>query len=126
MSATMARSIAVRVSNVDSMSSPALASSNACGRSARNSAVSDSLASRRANANDSMYCLRLGNNAVHAAMAGRTEMVVGFWNHRFTHVPISLAVSRRKQVDPAGEIWQRVLEATGQPASMVGRAICRR
>ena len=53
-------------------------------------------------------------------MAGRTDMVVGFWNHRFTHVPISLAVSGRKQVDPEGEIWQRVIGATGQPSSMAG------
>ena len=25
-------------------------------------------------------------------MTGRTDMVVGFWNHQFTHVPIGLAV----------------------------------
>jgi 6-phosphofructokinase 1 len=76
--------------------------------------------SQPANSLDSGFCLILGQHAVHAAMAGRTDMVVGFWNHRFTHVPISLAVSGRKQVDPDGEIWQRVLGSTGQPSSMVG------
>jgi 6-phosphofructokinase 1 len=68
---------------------------------------------------DSEYCLILGQHAVHAGMSGRTNMAVGYWNQNFTHVPIPLAVDERKQVDPDGEIWQRVLEATGQPASMV-------
>jgi len=74
-----------------------------------------------ANSNDSAYCVVLGQNAVHAGMAGRTDMVVGYWNQNFTHLPIPLAVQGRKQVDPAGEEWQYVLQTTGQPASMVGR-----
>ena len=77
-----------------------------------------------ANSIDSEYCLLLGQHAVHAGMAGRTDMVVGYWNQRFTHLPIAIAVTRRKQIDPDGEIWQRVLEATGQPASMIGKASC--
>lgn len=68
-----------------------------------------------ANPYDSVYCLRLAHNAVHAAMAGRTEMVVGRWHGRFVHVPIPLAVSQRNQVDPDGDLWMSVLEATGQP-----------
>ncbi len=67
---------------------------------------------------DSEYCLILGQHAVHAGMAGRTNMVVGLWNQNFTHVPIPLAVAGRKQIDPRDEIWQRVLQATGQPALM--------
>jgi 6-phosphofructokinase 1 len=55
---------------------------------------------------------------VHAAMTGRTDMLVGFWNHQFTHVPIPLAVSKRKQIDPSGSLWSRVLAATGQPPDM--------
>ena len=73
-----------------------------------------------ANSIDSEYCLLLGQHAVHAGMAGRTDMVVGYWNQNFTHLPIPLAVARRKQLDPQGEVWQRVLEATGQPATMMG------
>ena len=46
-----------------------------------------------ANPYDSVYCLRLAQAAVHAAMAGRTEMVVGRWRGRFVHVPIPLAVA---------------------------------
>ena len=64
---------------------------------------------------DSMYCSRLAHAAVHAAMAGRTEMVVGRWNGRFVHLPMSLIVGGRNQVDPDGDLWLSVLEATGQP-----------
>ncbi|HTF47643.1 MAG TPA: ATP-dependent 6-phosphofructokinase [Pseudonocardia sp.] len=68
-----------------------------------------------ANAYDKAYCLRLSNHAVHAAMSGRTAMVVGRLRRRFVHIPMSLAVSRRNQVDPHGDLWMSVLEATGQP-----------
>ncbi len=73
-----------------------------------------------ANSLDSEFCLILGQHAVHAGMAGRTNMMVGFWNQRFTHVPIPLAVAVRKRIDPDGAFWQRVLEATGQPAFIAG------
>lgn len=70
-----------------------------------------------ASANDSIYCEILGQYAVHAGMAGKTGMVVGLFNNEFVHLPID-AVTVRKKVDPAGSLWMRVLEATGQPASM--------
>lgn len=65
---------------------------------------------------DSIFCGQLARNAVHAAMTGRTEMLVGYWRHNFVHVPISTAISTRKQVDPNGELWRSVLESTGQPS----------
>jgi 6-phosphofructokinase 1 len=68
-----------------------------------------------ANPYDSVYCLRLAQNAVHAALAGRTAMVVGRWHGRFVHIPMALAVSHRNQVEPSGDLWLSVLEATGQP-----------
>jgi 6-phosphofructokinase 1 len=68
-----------------------------------------------ANAYDAVFCLRLAQAAVHAAMAGRTAMVVGRWHGRFVHLPISLATGSRNQVDPDGDLWMSVLEATGQP-----------
>ncbi len=70
---------------------------------------------------DSIYCARLGSNAVHAAMAGKTAMLVGLVHNKFVHIPTELAVSERKQIDPEGELWRDVLEATGQPALMVNR-----
>ena len=59
----------------------------------------------------------LGQHAAHAGMAGKTDMVVGYWNQRFTHVPIGVAVAQRKHLDPNGPTWQGVLEVTGQPVS---------
>ncbi|GAA2361194.1 ATP-dependent 6-phosphofructokinase [Saccharopolyspora halophila] len=79
-----------------------------------------------ANAYDSVYCLRLAHAAVHAAMAGRTETAVVRWRRRFVHVPMSLITSRRNQVDPDGDLWMSVLEATGHlvppPARSPGSA----
>jgi 6-phosphofructokinase 1 len=68
-----------------------------------------------ANSEDALLCDQLARHAVHAAMAGRTNMLVGLWNGAFTHLPIPLAVSEKKQVDPEGRLWASVLAATGQP-----------
>jgi len=72
-----------------------------------------------ANAHDSAFCLLLGHSAVHAGMTGRTNMVVSVWNNEFTHVPISLAVSQRKRIDPKGWLWRSVLTSTGQPKQLL-------
>jgi 6-phosphofructokinase 1 len=66
-----------------------------------------------------VFCLLLGHSAVHAGMAGRTNMVVGYWNDEFTHAPIPLAVSKQKRIDPEGRLWNSVLESTGQPKKLV-------
>jgi 6-phosphofructokinase 1 len=67
---------------------------------------------------DSGYCMRLAQAAVHAAMAGKTGILVARWHGHFVHLPIPLATSGRKRVDPQGDLWQSVLESTGQPARM--------
>jgi len=71
-----------------------------------------------ANPNDSKFCTLLAQNAVHAALAGKTDFVVGYWNNEFTLLPIPMAVANRKKIDVEGELWWNVLEATGQPISM--------
>ena len=71
-----------------------------------------------ANANDSKFCAVLAQNAVHAAMAGKTDFVVGHWNHLFTLLPIPVAVAEQKKINSCDELWWNVLEATGQPVSM--------
>jgi len=68
---------------------------------------------------DASFCLLLGHNAVHAGMSGRTNMIVGYWKGEFTYVPISLAVSKRKRIDPEGSFWSTVLASTGQPRTML-------
>jgi 6-phosphofructokinase 1 len=72
-----------------------------------------------ANPYDSAFCLLLGHDAVHAGMAGRTNMVVGYWKNEFTHLPIHAAVSKRKSIDPNGWLWNSVLASTGQPRELV-------
>ena len=74
--------------------------------------------SAQANPNDSKFCNLLAQNAVHGALAGKTDFVVGFWNDQFTLLPIPMAVAKRKKIDIKSELWWNVLEATGQPISM--------
>jgi 6-phosphofructokinase 1 len=64
---------------------------------------------------DSVYCWNMARNAVHAAMAGNTEMLIGRWHGRFVHVPMGLATRGRKEVELHGDLWMSVIEATGQP-----------
>jgi 6-phosphofructokinase 1 len=64
--------------------------------------------------NDAAFCVLLGQNAVHAGMSGRTNMVVGYWNQYFVHIPISLTILKKKKIDPDGHLWRTVLETTGQ------------
>ena len=71
-----------------------------------------------ANAHDAIYCMQLAQNAVHAGMAGKTGMLVGYWSDSITHVPLKLATSKRKFLSPEDPLWLNVLEATGQPLSM--------
>jgi 6-phosphofructokinase 1 len=71
-----------------------------------------------ANPEDSLYSARLATNAVHAAMAGKTRMLVSLVNNRFVHVPMQMAISRRNSVDPEGSMWRDVIDTTGQPPLM--------
>jgi 6-phosphofructokinase 1 len=70
-----------------------------------------------ASPSDSVFCWNMARNAVHAAMAGNTELLIGRWHHRFVHVPLPLATRFRKQVDVTEDLWMSVIESTGQPVS---------
>jgi 6-phosphofructokinase 1 len=52
--------------------------------------------------------------AVHAAMAGRTNCVVGRLNDDYSLVPIPLATIERRKIDLNSNLWASVLDATGQ------------
>ena len=67
---------------------------------------------------DSIYCARLGANAVHAAMAGKTDVLTSMMNDRFINLPIKLAISSRSRVNTESALWRDVLENTRQPDSM--------
>ena len=68
-----------------------------------------------ANAEDSILCDLFARHAVHAAMAGKTGLVIGYLHDRFIHVPIEMLASRKKSMDPGGFAWSAVLATTGQP-----------
>jgi 6-phosphofructokinase 1 len=69
-----------------------------------------------AEASDAAFCMLLGQHAVHAAMAGKTNVLISSWHGEFTHVPIDAAVTRRQKVDPNSWLWGSVLSSTGQGA----------
>jgi 6-phosphofructokinase 1 len=74
-----------------------------------------------ANPSDSIYCERLGNAAIHAAMAGKTKLIIGLVNNEFVHLPIKAVISHRNKVDPEGNLWRDTLDATHQPAMMINQ-----
>ncbi len=68
-----------------------------------------------ATAVDSVFCDELARYAAHAAMAGKTAMMIGRWHRSFTHVPLGLVTTQRRRIDPDKELWLAVTETTGQP-----------
>jgi 6-phosphofructokinase 1 len=70
-----------------------------------------------ANASDNRYCDLLARHAAHAAMTGKTDLVIGRCNGNFTHVPLALTTSRRKRVQANSELWRAVTSTTGQGLS---------
>jgi 6-phosphofructokinase 1 len=67
------------------------------------------------NSEDSVLCDRFARYAAHAAMAGKTGLVIGLLHDHFIHVPIELLASQKKRLDPESPAWSAVLAATGQP-----------
>ena len=76
--------------------------------------IRDRVRSCPANCEDSLLCDLFARNAVHAAMAGKTGVVIGFLHERFIHVPIELLSGKQKRLDPNGGWWRSVLATTGQ------------
>jgi len=72
--------------------------------------------SRMANCGDAILCDQFARNAVHAAMAGKTGLVIGYLHDKFIHIPTELLSREGKRVIPEGPLWQAVLASTGQRA----------
>eukprot|EP00985_Skeletonema_marinoi_P015961 scaffold8430_cov122-Skeletonema_marinoi.AAC.3 len=69
-----------------------------------------------ANATDSLYCMQLGQNAVHGTMAGYTGFSVGLLNNKMCLLPIpELVATSPRQMDARGRTWERILGITRQP-----------
>jgi 6-phosphofructokinase 1 len=71
-----------------------------------------------ANSDDSILCDRFARHAVHAAMAGKTGVLIGHLSSRFVHVPIAMLSGQKRRLPLDGDLWRAVLAATGQPREM--------
>jgi 6-phosphofructokinase 1 len=69
----------------------------------------------KADAEDSILCDLFARNAAHAAMAGKTGLIIGHLHDCFIHVPIGMVVKEKKRLNPEGSLWHAVLASTGQP-----------
>ena len=67
-----------------------------------------------ANAADSLLCEQLARKAVHAGMAGKTDILIGLWHNHLIHVPLAVSTGVKKRLSTDGELWTAVLSATGQ------------
>lgn len=73
-----------------------------------------------ANSADGVLCDQMARMAVHAAAAGKTDLLMGYIHNYFVHVPISLAIANKKHLNPEGDLWMAVVASTGQPARLGG------
>ena len=64
---------------------------------------------------DSLLCDQLARNAAHAAMAGKTGLLIGYWHNYCIHVPIELAIASKRHLSQDSELWSAVIASTGQP-----------
>jgi 6-phosphofructokinase 1 len=58
---------------------------------------------------------QMARHAVHAAMAGKTDVLVASWFSHFVHLPIATIIGKKKRIDLDDMLWTGVLAATGQP-----------
>jgi 6-phosphofructokinase 1 len=67
---------------------------------------------------DAIFAAQLGQMAAHAAMAGRTNMIIGMVHNEFVHMPIEKCIQFRKKVDVYGSTFQVYLDCSGQPVKL--------
>jgi 6-phosphofructokinase 1 len=72
-----------------------------------------------ANCEDSVLCDQFARHAVHAAMSGKTDVLIGHVSSEFVHVPIQLVSSEKRRMSLEGQLWSSVIAATGQPKQFV-------
>ncbi len=68
-----------------------------------------------ANCGDRILSDQMARMAVHAGMAGKTDVLIGFWHNELIHVPIETTIARTRHLDISSDLWTAVMRATGQP-----------
>ncbi|CAE8600555.1 unnamed protein product [Polarella glacialis] len=76
----------------------------------------------RANANDSIYCSVLAQNAVHGSMAGFSGITVGKVDERYVMLPIHAItkLEKSRKVELNSRQFERLMAGTGQPSLAPG------
>ncbi|MCB1754971.1 MAG: ATP-dependent 6-phosphofructokinase [Gammaproteobacteria bacterium] len=67
------------------------------------------------NANDQLFCDTCARAAVHAALAGKSGLLIGNRFRHIVHVPMRALAGKERKVNPDGDLWFSVRENTGQP-----------
>jgi 6-phosphofructokinase 1 len=57
-----------------------------------------------ANAGDRILSDQIARMAVHAAMAGKTDVLIGYWHNQLIHVPIGTAIVRKRFLDLTSDL----------------------
>ncbi len=68
-----------------------------------------------ANTPDRLLSDSMARNAVHTAMAGNTDVLIGLWHGVYVNVPILTAIREKKCLHSDSGLWMNVLLSTGQP-----------
>lgn len=76
-----------------------------------------------ANPQDQIFCERLGASAVDNALAGYTDFMISQWLTEFVLVPLELVGTGQKGIPLNGTFWKQVINSTGQPLSVVEKAL---
>eukprot|EP00271_Cylindrocystis_brebissonii_P009161 TRINITY_DN23834_c0_g1_i1.p1 TRINITY_DN23834_c0_g1~~TRINITY_DN23834_c0_g1_i1.p1 ORF type:complete len:519 (+),score=119.52 TRINITY_DN23834_c0_g1_i1:131-1687(+) len=64
---------------------------------------------------DHILCTILGQNAVHGAFAGYSNITIGMVNTHYALLPIPAVIKQPRTVDPDSNMWHRCVTCTGQP-----------
>uniref|UniRef100_A0A7I4FWF9 Phosphofructokinase domain-containing protein n=1 Tax=Physcomitrium patens TaxID=3218 RepID=A0A7I4FWF9_PHYPA len=70
---------------------------------------------RVCNSGDHIFCSILGQNAVHGAFAGYTNITIGVVNTHYCFLPIPIVIKKPRMVDPNSVMYHRCVTSTGQP-----------
>lgn len=68
--------------------------------------------STNANSYDQILCSRMAHNAVHAAMAGKTSLLIGNIKNAIVHIPISLLKDKKKRIQVDSHFWSELTQST--------------
>jgi 6-phosphofructokinase 1 len=68
-----------------------------------------------ANTGDRVLSDQMARMAAHAGMAGKTNVLIGYWHNELVHIPICTAISCKKQMQLQSDLWTALMRSTGQP-----------